>query len=172
MSKIPNDDEAIFIAAASPEVDMDRISDLSYRPAVQPPPLIRAVRQFLNSLGPEGLRAYREIGGFGYCPVCDESNGHAPTCSYLLLILENNRSLEQWVKGATLLGLSPDLSALEGAVPMSKTVVLKPPLKWEPGIGLLEDRAFRRWTPAQIKAMTNGTYDWKNHQEVPVNSRG
>lgn len=46
---------------------------------------------------------------------------------------------------------------------------LHPPLIWMgQKAGLVEDRRYQRWTPAQVRAMRNGVYDWSKHVERPA----
>lgn len=47
--------------------------------------------------------------------------------------------------------------------------MLQPPLVWSQGTKAVEeDHRYQRWTKMQVRAMKNGTYDWKNHVETPI----
>lgn len=49
---------------------------------------------------------------------------------------------------------------------MAAVKTFRPPFVWaNQKTGLVEDPHAVRWTPAQIRAMKNGIYDWANHEE-------
>lgn len=49
---------------------------------------------------------------------------------------------------------------------MAEAKILRPPFKWsDQKLGLLEDGQYKRWSVVQLRAMKNGTYDWKEHEE-------
>jgi hypothetical protein len=46
--------------------------------------IVEAARRFLAALPDQNLRDHNDM-TFGYCPICDESEGHAVDCEFLVL---------------------------------------------------------------------------------------
>lgn len=50
---------------------------------------------------------------------------------------------------------------------MAQAKILNPPLIWNINTRSLEvDKRYKPWDKNKIRAMKNGTYDWKKHEEV------
>lgn len=50
----------------------------------------------------------------------------------------------------------------------STAKILRPPFKWAETRQVVEDQQYKRWDQNKIRAMKNGTYDWKNHEEERI----
>ena len=95
------------VAVELEEVDISKlVNDLGYRPKVKPPALLAAVRGYLDAVVMSG--GFRKVvDGREFCPLCQADYGHMQTCPYLIMLMEEHKTREQWVKAAESLGLDP-----------------------------------------------------------------